>query len=351
MDWAVRKSFAVKVGLGVVLVFHLLLLAQSASAANTIAGRIYDKQRNFVTDVDVELLDEYYRQLKRTKTDGVGFYQFDGLNNGNYTVRVLPYRFDLQDQSQYVEIASISAIPGQVGTSFNMVDFYLLPKKGGIKDVELSVIFAQEVPKEAEAAYKKAIDNLGSRRASEGISALKEAIKLFPTYYLALHRLGQEMFRNKQYGESAHYFLKAAEVNPRSATSFYYVGYSLYNLGKDYNKAAITSLNQAYTLAPASVQILWLLGKVEREAGKFTEAEKHLLQAKKLSSAKVPEIHRELAQLYANDLKKFNEAADELELYLKASKLSDADEKKTKQTIADLRSKAKVQVNKWINEG
>lgn len=343
----VSKPLVFKIVLGGVFIF--LLMAQSASAANTIAGRVYDKQRNFVIDVDVELLDEYYRQIRRTKTDGVGYYQFDGLNNGNYTVKVLSYRFDLQDQSQYVEIASVSAIVGQIGSSYNQMDFYLLPKKGGIKDAELSVVFAQEIPKEAETAYKKALDNLSSKRASEGITGLKEAVKLFPNYYNALYRLGQELFFKKQYGESAHYFLKAAEVNPKSATSFYYVGYSLYNLGKDYNKAAITALNQAYTLAPASVQILWLLGKVERDSGKFTDAEKHLLQAKKLSTSKVPEIHRELAQLYANDLKKFNEAADELELYLKATKLSSEDEKKTKQTIADLRAKGKTQVNKWTN--
>ena len=322
----VSRNLVFKIILGGVFIF--LLMGQNASAANTIAGRVYDKQRNFVIDVDVELLDEYYRQLRRTKTDGVGYYQFDGLNNGNYTVRVLSYRFDLQDQSQYVEIAAISAIAGQMGTSYNAVDFYLLPKKGGLKEAELSVVFAQDIPKEAETAYKKAIDNLSSKRASEGIAGLKVAVKLFPKYYQALHRLGQELFFKKQYGESAHYFIKAAEVNPRSATSFYYVGYSLYNLGADYNKAAITALNQAYTLAPASVQILWLLGKVERSSGKFPEAEKHLLQAKKLSAAKVPEIHSELAQLYANDLKKFNEAADELELYLKASKLSGEEEKK-----------------------
>jgi Flp pilus assembly protein TadD len=342
---AVIKPLVIKAILGVVVIFNLLLLVQGASAANTIAGRIYDKQRNFIFDVDVELLDEYYRLLKRSRTDSVGYYEFNGLNSGNYTVRVLPYRYDLLDQSQYIEISAISAIPGQLGSSYNMVDFYLLPKKGGIKEAELSVVFAQEIPKEAETVYKKALDDLSAKRTGEGITGLREAVKLFPKYYLALHRLGQELFLKKQFGESAHYLLKAAEVNPRSATSFYYIGYSLYNLGKDFNKAAITALNQAYTLAPASVQILWLLGKVEREAGKFIDAEKHLLQAKKLSTSKVPEIHKELAQLYANDLKKYKEAADELELYLKASNSKDAESKEIKGLISKLREKAKNQFN------
>ena len=334
-----KKSFANKIILGVFFVFPILFLPQIASAANTIAGHVYDTQRNFISTVDVELLDELYRLVTRTQTDGVGYYQFNGLVSGNYTVRVLPFRYDLQDQSQYVEISSISLRPGQQGNSYNTVDFYLSPKRGGIKDAELSVVFAQEIPKEAETAYKKSLDDLSDRRTDEGIAKLREAVRLFPQYYLALHRLGQELFVKKQYGEAAHYFLKAAEVNPRSATSFYYIGYSLYSLGRDYNKAALTSLNQAYTLAPASVQILWLLGRVEREAGKFTDAETHLLKAEKLSASKIAEIHKELAQLYANDLKKYNEAADELELYLKTSNQKES--KETTSLIAKLREKGK----------
>lgn len=58
-----------------------------------------------------------------------------------------------------------------------------------------------------------------------------------------------------------------------------------------------------------------------RSRAVFEDAETHLLKAKELSKVAVPEIHKELAQLYANDLKKYKEAADELELYLKATKL------------------------------
>jgi tetratricopeptide (TPR) repeat protein len=86
--------------------------------------------------------------------------------------------------------------------------------------------------------------------------------------------------------------------------------------------------------------VLYVLGKVERAEGKYQEAEKHLLQAKKVSKNPIPEIHKELAQLYGNDLKKYKEAADELELYLKASKLEDGEEKKVKKIISDLRGKA-----------
>lgn len=338
-----RMSLGIRIFPTVAFFLLIFCAAQSAAAANVISGVIYDKQGNTLNAVDVELQDEYYRLLQRAKTDSIGRYQFGGLNNGNYTVKALPFQYDMQDQSQYVEIQAISARPGDPGSMYVNQDFYLQPKKGGLRDIELSVIFAQEVPKDAKVAYEKALSGFSRKRDNEAFDDLKTAIRIFPTYYNALYRFGIELFMRKQYQESFQVFMKVIEVNPRSATSFFYMGSSFYNLGREYNKAALTSLNQALILAPASPQVLWMLGRAERRAGKFVDAEKHLLQAKKVSGAKTPEILRELSQLYADDLKKYKEAADELELYLRASKLKDEEEQKTKIVISNLREKAKKQ--------
>lgn len=337
------KSFAVKMALSVSFLFlSFFLVATDAFALSTIQGTVYDKQRNLLTEIDVELLNDYYQMIQRTKTDGSGRYQFSGLNDGRYTVRVYAFRYDLEDQTMPVEI-NTQNIRGGEGSGYFVQDFYLSPKRGGLKDAELGVVFAQEIPKQAQSAYEKAVDDFSKKRDEEGFNNLKKAIEIFPTYYAALHRFGRELFSRKQYMDSASAFMKAVEVNPKSATSLYYLGFAFHNIGKDYDKAAMNVLNRAVVLAPASVQVLWLLGKVERSAGKFPEAEKHLLQAKKLATNKIPEIHKELAQLYANDLKKYKEAADELELYMKASKLTGEDEKKTKKLISNLREKSKSQ--------
>lgn len=327
--------------------FVTLAASLNVLGVSTIAGTIYDKQRNAISDMEVELLDDFYRLVPggRTRTDGVGRYQFNNLSDGRYTVRVYAFRYDFQDQEIPVEVITQN-IRGGEGSGYFIQDFYLLPKKGGLKDAELSVIFAQEVPQDAKKLYDKGVDHLSNKRIKEGILELNEAVKVFPNYYLALDRLGRELFIMKKYQEAALFFFKAAEVNPKSAHSFYYLGLTLFNLGKEYNKAAITSLNQSYFLAPSSIQVLYVLGKVERSEGKYEDAEKHLLQAKKLSKTNVPEIHKELAQLYGNDLKRYKEAADELELYLKASKASDEEEKKTKKTITELREKSRSQINK-----
>jgi tetratricopeptide (TPR) repeat protein len=171
---------------------------------------------------------------------------------------------------------------------------------------------------------------------------LSQSLKIFPDYFLALTRLGKEYFLKGMYSEAYQMFIKAADVNPKSPTTLFFLGYTLNKL--NYNKAALVALNQAYILSPASVAVLWRLGTVERAEGKLAEAEKHLLQAKKLTTTPIADIHWELAQLY-KDLKKYAEAADELESFLKAR--PDAqDALKIKDIIKKLREKAKEEASK-----
>lgn len=316
----------------------LVLMISQGVLASTIAGTIYDNYRTPIAEVDVELLNDYYQLRDRRKTDGTGRYQFEGLPDGRYTVRVLPFRFDFEDQEQPAEIISISVRGEGLGNSYITKDFYLKAKSGGLSDTITGVLFAQDVPKKAENYYKDALEAFKDKRESDGVKNLLDAIRIKPDYYAALQRLGMVLYERKQYLEATQAFMEAVNVNPKSSLSFFNMGMSLHSLGKDYNKAAIAALNKAVVLAPASVKVAFLLGKIERIEGDFVNSEKNLLKAKKLAKVKFPEIHIELAQLYGNDLKQFDKAADELELYLKASNQKD---EKIKEQIADLRRKAK----------
>ncbi len=338
------KPFVLKMVFSVSFLFFILLLSQNIYAVSTITGVIYDKQRNFLPDVEVELLNDYYQTIQRTRSDGSGRYHFEGLRDDRYTIRVYAFRYDLEDQEAPLEV-NTQSIRSSEGTGYFIQDFYLVPKKGGLKDAELSVVFAQEIPKEAKKAYEAALEDFAKKRDESGFTNLRKSIELFPDYYLALQRYGRELFMRKQYMDSASVFMKAIEVNPKSATSFYFVANSFYLSGKNYHKAALKAANVAFTMAPASPPVLLLTGQIERSLGMFPDAEKHLLQAKKLSTTKSPEIHMELVLLYANDLKKYKEAADELELYMKASKAEGEESKKLKKQIADLREKAKSQTS------
>ncbi len=319
-----------------VFVMGFFLLSQNVFGS-TITGTIYDNHRNPLPDVDIELLDDLSRSFDRTRTNDSGRYEFSNLRDGRYAVRVMPFRYDFVEDSASVEITTIT-LPNQIGNSFFTQDFYLKPKKGSLTETEPGVVFIQKIPKEAEKVYDNAVKELAKKNVDNGIVQLREAVKLFPNYYQALQRLGKELFIKGKYGEAAQIFLKASEINPKSSTSFYYLGNSLSKL--NYNKAAIIALNQALIISPSSVQVLYVLGKTERSEGKYAEAEKHLLEAEKLSKSGIPEIHWELAQIYANHFKKYKEAADELEQFLK-TRPDARDAENIKKLIKTLRDKSK----------
>jgi hypothetical protein len=316
------------------LLFVLTLV--QVSLASTIGGFVYDQRRNPVVQVDVELLNENYFTRARVKTDGLGRYQFSGLSDGRYYIRVLPFRFNLQDQTQEVIVNTLSIL-GSGNMNFEQ-DFYLARKEGGLGDTVTGVVFAQEVPKEAEKLYEDGEDDLSNDRTVDGIKKMLAAIKIFPMYYAATQRLGIQLLTDKRYMDAAKLFIRAAEINPKSSRAFYYMGFSLNKLGDEYNKAALKALEKAAALATSSWEIVYLIGKIERQEGNYAAAEKFLLKSKKLADVKIPEIHIELAQLYGNDLKQYDKAADELEQYMKSSKKKDENIKKK---IADLRNKAK----------
>ena len=64
-----------------------------------------------------------------------------------------------------------------------------------------------------------------------------------------------------------------------------------------YNKAAKSTLDQSLKMAPNAVQVLLMMGKVQITLGDYQQAEVFLLRAKKASTVKVPEIHKELSAL------------------------------------------------------
>jgi len=318
-------------------VFFLIVLSIAPQVfASTVGGFVYDNRRNPVARVDVELLDNNYAVQNRAKTNGLGRYQFENVQDGRYYIRVLPFRFSLEDQTQEILVETFSILGG--GNGYFDKDFYLQPKKGGLGETTTGVIFVQEVPKRAEDLYKKAMNDLSKKRVSKAMKGLIAAINIFPAYYAASHQLGMELVISGQYLDAVKLFMRAAEVNPKSSKCFYYMGFALNKMGKKYNKAALKALGKAEVLAPASWEVALLIGKIQRQEGNYDQAEKELLRSKKLSYVRIPEIHIELAQLYANDLKQYDKAADELDLYLKASKKKD---KKIKKQISDLRNKAK----------
>ena len=302
---------------------------------NRIEGIVWDPGRRPVSDVYVELQNENYSTISRTRTDSTGRFSFVGIPSGRYNVKVLTTGTNYLEYTESVELVSVL----RGGSDSVNLDIYLKIDKrkfnSGFNGIT-EVVFVQEVPEEARKLYKKGLKDIND--GNKGFEEIEQALKVFPEYFDALNTLGCEYVARKEYQKSLVYLIRSIDVNQRSFSSFYALAYACYEL--NHRPEALEAVKAATILQPTSVNAQLLYGTLLRLDGSYEKAEKVLLEAKKLSKERsVPEIHWQLALLY-NKLGRNKEAADELEEYLKLQ--PDAPNKKEIQgLIAKLRKPSK----------
>jgi tetratricopeptide (TPR) repeat protein len=315
---------------------------------NEIYGTIFGDSRRPIADVYVELLDDFNANLRHAKTDASGRFAFTGLLDGRYIVKALPYGTDYVEQSMEVTLSSVSAVPGS-GSDTQHIDIYLRINErlyAGPFAVVPGVIFAQDVPPAARRLYEDGVRYLHEKKEHEGFESLKRSIEVFPDYYMALDRLGAEYamrgIKSRAFLQAGFALLtRAVEINPRGFSSVFGLGWTQYQLGL--NAEAIETLTRATTLyGKAADAYLWL-GKALNRASTSPQAEAAFKRANELTNGKSSEVHWQLAELYSGQ-KRYKEAADELELFLKTAPKGE-DTEKIKAVIKQLREKAGVTGN------
>ncbi len=341
------KNCFVLLCVGFVVLFSL---SQSASAiggkrqsGNTISGYIFGTQRQPQANINVELTDDFSRTIDRVQTNSSGRYVFGRLSSGKYRVKVLPYTTNYEEQTQEVEIINYSrqSSGGQVvrgGFDNSQLDFYLRVRKGVDPAAVNGVIFAQEIPKEARAKFDAGVANINLKKNQEGLNDIKSAIEIFPSYFDALILLGNEYIKLNYHQPAQVILTKAVEVNPQSYSGWYGLAYADYSLNQP--AEAATALAKAINLNPASVDALLLNGILLKQQKKYDECLVQLKKAKEIAKGAVPEINWQMALLYANNMKEYTKAADELEVFLKAQP-DTKDSEMIKKLITTFREKAK----------
>ncbi len=309
---------------------------------NRITGYVFGFQRTPVDRAEVELLNEYQQTIQRTRTNGSGLYVFTGMGPGRYTVRVLPFLTDYEEQEQEAEIQNFLR-EDQNGnrrlSGFENVqrDFYLRTRQGAITGAT-GAIFVQDIPKDAKALFEKGLDQLRENKQKEAFENLKAAIEKFPTYYYALETLGTEYVRLRYFEAAQVLLASAVDVNPRGYKSWYGLAYSFSALGKA--GPALTAAQKAIELNANSAEALLLYGVILRQNKKFDEAEKQYIKARGLNlKSYMPEIHRQLGFLYGYEMKRYADAVKELRLYLKA-RPDGKDAEDIKKRLKELEEKA-----------
>ena len=315
-----------------ILLCATCFFSKPALAINRIEGLVYDPNHAPVNDVRVELQDDVGSTLSSTKTTSGGRFSFIGISSGRFIIKVIPLGQNFLEETKEVEI--VSTRRGSSDTAY--VDIYLRYDKRSSEnslDVPAEVIFVQEIPQTAKKLYESGIKNL-KKNQDGGFNELEAAIKIFPNYFDALNSLGKEYSSHKDYKKAYPYLLRAIDINPRSFTAFYSLAYAFFQLNEI--PAALQASKAVTVLAPNYVDAQLLYGILLRVNGNYKDSEITLLKAKSLTKKPKAEIHWQLALLY-NKLKRNQEAANELEAYLKI--LPDSpDKKKIEDLITKLRS-------------
>lgn len=296
---------------------------------NSISGHVSDDRRNPVGDLQVELLNDAESVISRTKTDNAGFFVFNRLSDGIFLIRVRASGTAYVDQTQRVQLERTRAV--------EQIDFVLASRKPATTTPG-EVVFVQEIPDEARKQYEHGSALLQKPdQEKEGVAALEKAVALFPGYFDALQLLGTEYVKQKQYERAIPLLTKAAEFNRQSSQTLFTLGVAQYNL--KLVPEAIESLRRSVNLNQQSSTTNFWLGMLLRQTDRFDEAETYLKKADQLAAAKSPDVHWQLALLY-NQLKRYSEAADELEIFLRIQPDS-KDTELIKKLITRFRAQAK----------
>ena len=301
---------------------------------NSIQGRIYLPTDNPISGFRVKL-ESTNAPTITTFTDSEGIFHFSSLEAGHYSIVI-----DSTDNYESArETMTIDRqLPGEsTSKTFNLV-IYLRPKntaqaKPGVIRAEFA-----SVPKPALEKYDEALKAVRSNETEKAIQLFNAAIAIYPQFAEAYSQVGILYIKKGDLDKAFEFSSKALQLDSRNFNAKLNSGIVLVNRRKWDEAEKI--LRQALIQKEGYAPLYMYLGISLIGLNKLDEAETELLKSVSLKSDEnVALAHKYLGALYWQK-KRFTEAADELEKYVKLNpKGSDAE--RIKGTIKELRSKTK----------
>lgn len=286
-------------------------LAARAQSFYEVEGVVYAPGSQPLAGVAVFLEDVTRVRVGQSITGSDGRYRFSRVAAGTYFVVVRPPDAQLQPVVHRLEL--INSARSGIASSSERLDIQMsaVPRRA---TAAAGVVFAQDVPADAEAEYGRAMESLGKKERARAAEQLKRALKLFPNYFAATQQLGLLYVEGEQFQEAMAPLVKAVEINPKAAPSYLGLGIASIKLGRP--DLALDALERARKLDAKSYRVHFYLGLALTDLNRLDEAVASLREAHRLgAAAKFGAARLYLASVYTKR-GQHREAAAELESYL-----------------------------------
>lgn len=309
-------------------------LSARAQSLYEVEGVVYDPGSKPLAGVAVFLEDVTRARVGQSITGSDGRYRFSRVTAGTYFVVVRPTDKQLQPVVHRLEL--INSARSGVALSSERLDIQMnaVPRRA---TPAAGVLFAQDVPADAEAAYEQAMQSLSKKERARAAEQLKRALKIFPDYFAASQQLGLLYVEGEQFQEAMAPLVKAVEINPKAAPSYLGLGIASAKLGRP--DLALEALERALKLDAKSYRAHFYHGLALMDLNRLDEAAAALKEAHRLgAAAKFGAARLYLASVYTKR-GQHREAAAELEAYL-AENPNAANAANVREAIKKLKSKS-----------
>ena len=274
-------------------------------------------------------------------SDGNGNFTFQSLRPGNYIVVIEAGEF-FEGVREQVFIEPSNVMTSRGPASFPMsrpynLQIYLRSKndaaaanKPGILNAALA-----SVPKAAVEFYEKGLHFAQAGETDKAIDQLKQAVALHPDFGLALNELGVQYMKKGEFDKAVEALARVVQLSPDATEPMLNYGIALFNQKKlseaEVQLRAVVKKND-HSFAAHHYLGMTLIGKKS-----YADAETELRRAIELGGTKAGLAHYYLGGVYWQ-VGKLQQAADELETYLKLEPQAPQAEK-IRGTIKELRAK------------
>lgn len=310
---------------------------------HAIQGKIYmpSGQRIGITNLLVRLESMSGGDLT-VFADINGSFVFKNLTAGSYYIVIKdfePYK-DVRENA-YIDDPGSSTFGSTIAMAATnkIVNLPIHLELDNDKEFEMppGVVSAEleNAPPKAAEHFRKAAKLSSNGDLEKAIAELKQAIAIHPEFAMAYNELGRLYGTTGDRNRAIESFRSAVKISPNSFDAKLNLGCGLVEMKS--NEEAAQTLNEAIRLNLNSVRAFYCMGIAQMQMQNLLHAEKALSRAVQLNGGKYSKAHLLLGGIYWSE-KKYKQAVDELEKYLKLEpNAKDADQ--TRKAIAELRTK------------